>query len=139
LLLKLPSAVAVTLTRTSHEVTPAAMAAPETPMTPVPGVAVTVNAGAARAPPAGQFVCTFGAAATTTPAGRLSVKPSPACAGLPAPFASVKVSTVGVPGAMDAVRKAFVSAGAAFTVRVAASPAAESPGESPVMLAGRLL
>ena len=45
--------------------------------------------------PLGQLEVTFGVAAITTLAGSVSVKLIPDCAGLPAPFASVKVSVAG--------------------------------------------
>ncbi|MBL0140681.1 MAG: hypothetical protein IPP91_01105 [Betaproteobacteria bacterium] len=76
--------------------------APVTVMTPVPAVAVTTPV------PLGQLAVTFGVPAITTLAGSVSVKVIPACAGLPAPFASVKVSVEVPPWLIVAGENAFV-------------------------------
>jgi hypothetical protein len=97
----------VTSTRTAQFATPLVIGAPATVMTPVPAVAVTVMppGNAPKAPPAGQLVCTFGVAATTRFVASVSVKPSPACAGLPAALVIVKVSVEVPPRLTDVGEK----------------------------------
>jgi hypothetical protein len=80
-----PTTLEVTSTVTTHDACAAAMEAPVTLTVPPPDAAATAPM------PEGHVVVTFGAAATTTFAGSVSVKLMPACAGLPAPFVSVKV------------------------------------------------
>src|SRR5512147_3347566 len=92
----------VTSTVTVHEAWAAFIVAPVTVITPVPAVAVTTPV------PDGQLEVTFGVAAITTLAGSVSVKLIPDCAGLPAPFVSVKVSVEVPPWAMVAGAKALV-------------------------------
>ncbi len=69
-------------------------------MLALPAAAVTVNAGAPSAPPAGQLLRTLGAAATRTLPGSESVNAMPDCAGLPVPFVSVNASVEVPPAAM---------------------------------------
>src|ERR1700682_533480 len=102
------------------------MVAPLTVASAVPAAAATVNAGAATPAPAGQLVCTLGVAATRTFPGRLSVKPMPACAGLPAPLAIVKVSVEVAPMAMVVGAKALLRL-ACTTVTVCGVTAFVSP------------
>ena len=106
----MPSTLEVTFTRTWQLATAAFIEAPVTVIVPVPAVAVTANPGAAKAPPAGQLVCTVGAAAITALAGSVSVKLRPDCAGLPALLVMVNVSVVVPPEAIDAGANALVSA-----------------------------
>ncbi len=80
-----PTTLEVTSTVIAHEACALFIVAPVTTIEPPPAAAATAPV------PDGHVVVTFGAAATTTLAGRLSVKPMPACAGLPAPLVSVKV------------------------------------------------
>ena len=86
-----------------HEACAAFIVAPATVITPVPAVAVTTPV------PLGQLEVTLGVPAITTLAGSVSVKLMPACAGLPAPFVSVKVSVETPPWLIVAGAKAFVS------------------------------
>src|SRR5258708_5101666 len=76
-----PTTLEVTSTRTWHEATVTFIAAAVTTIELPPAAAVTKAGLLARAPPAGQLLCTFGVAATSTLAGRLSVKPMPDAAG----------------------------------------------------------
>ena len=77
------------------------MDAPATVIVPLAATAVTAPV------PDGQVVVMFGVAATTTFAGSVSVKLMPDCAGLPAPFVSVKVSVDVPPWLMVAGAKAL--------------------------------
>ncbi len=86
-----PTTLEVTSTRTWHDATVTFIAAAVTTIELAPAPAVTKAGPPAKAPPAGQLLCTLGVAATSTLAGRLSVKPTPDCAGLPAPLVIVKV------------------------------------------------
>src|SRR5450631_2277614 len=66
--------------------------------------------GAVTAPtPEGHVVVILGAPATATFAGKVSVKLMPDCAGLPAPFVSVKVSVEVPPWLMVAGAQALFS------------------------------
>src|SRR5258706_15216802 len=95
-----PTTLEVTSTRTWHEATALVIAAPVTTIELAPAVAVTNAGPPAKAPPAGQLLCTLGVAATSTLPGRLSVKPMPDCDGLPAPLVSVKVRVDVLPWVM---------------------------------------
>src|SRR5260221_369927 len=86
-----------TPTETAHAV------APVIDTDPLPAAAVTAPA------PDGQVVVTLGAAATTTFAGSVSVKLMPLCAGLPAPFVSVKVSVEVPPTSITVGAKPLLS------------------------------
>ncbi len=112
-----PATLEVTSTRTAQDVTPLEKLAPVTVMVEPPAVA-EANAGLlAKAPPAGQLLCTFGVPATTTLAGSVSMKLMPDCAGLPAPFVIVNVS-VEVPPTSIAIGLKILSSDDCVTVRV---------------------
>ena len=98
-----PATLLVTSTVTVQEACAAFIVAPVTVMTPRPAVALTA------AVPLGQFEVMFGDGATTTLAGSVSVKLIPDCAGLPAPFVSVKVSVEMPPWAIVAGANALAS------------------------------
>ncbi len=98
-----PTTLEVTSTVTTHEACAADIVAPVTVIVPEAAAAVTTTV------PDGHVVVTFGAAATTTLAGSVSVKLMPVWAGLPAPFASVKVSVEVPPETIAVGAKALLS------------------------------
>lgn len=112
--------------------------APPTVMVPLPATAVRNPGLLTTATPVGQLVLAAGAAAITTPVGKLSAKEIADCAGLPVPFAIVKVS-VDVPlipiiaGLKVLVRLVLTTFNDAFTL-----PALRPP-VSPLILAPLLM
>src|SRR5947209_8754470 len=86
-----------------HEACAAFIVAPVTVIDP----ALVLTAPA----PLGQVEAMLGAPATVTPAGNVSVKLTPASAGLPAPLVSVNVSVDTPPRSMNTGENAFVRAG----------------------------
>src|SRR6185312_2223562 len=102
-----PATFEVTSTFTWHEATVEFIARPVTVMLPAP---VVTKAGLlAKAPPAGQLLCTLGVPATATLPGRLSWKLMPLCDGLPAPLVIVKVSVEVPPTSIAVGLKALLS------------------------------
>src|SRR5258706_2471608 len=104
-----PGVLLTVSTRTWQEATPPLIDAPLTVTVPLPATAVTKAGPPAKAPPAGQLLCTFGVAATTTLTGSVSVKLMPDCAGLPAPLVIVKVSVDVPPMSMTVGANALLS------------------------------
>src|ERR1700752_862762 len=102
-----PGVLLIPSTRTWHEGTALLSARPVTVIEAAP---VATNAGLlAKAPPAGQLLCTFGGPATSPVAGSVSVKLMPLCAGLPAPLVIVKVSVEVPPVSMVVGLNALLS------------------------------
>src|SRR5258706_109360 len=131
-----PGVLLMTSTLTWHEATAAFIAAPVTTIELAPAAAVTKAGLAAKAPPAGQLLCTFGLAATSKVAGRFSGKPvaekaTPVSAEVLG-LVMVKVSVDTPPGPMGPVND-FVIAGGATTASVA--PAAAAVPAFPVVTA----
>ena len=91
----------------------------ENEMTPLPALALMV--------PAGHVVVADGVLATITFVGNVSTKPTPACAGLPAPFVMVNVRTE-VPPASIAVGANALLTDACTTAKLAVFDTAPAVG-----------
>src|SRR6185312_494038 len=98
-----PTTLEVTSTEIAHEACAAFIEAPVTVIAVAAAAAVTTPV------PDGHVVVMLGVPATTTLAGRLSWKLMPDCAGLPAPFVSVKVSVDVPPETIAVGAKALLS------------------------------